>query len=267
MTDLARQGCAPELQIDGAVATVRLCRPLQANRIEPGDVEVLASHFRSLRKRHADVRALVITADGKHFSSGFHLGAIVSAMEAGASFREAGASDAFADMVDMLEELPQTTVCAINGGVFGGSTDLALACDFRVGEPGTRMRMPAARFGLHYYASGLRRYVTRLGLNAAKRLFLMAEEHEAKTLLEIGFLTSMVAAEDLQDEAMAVARRASTMAPLASAGMKAALNAMAAGHYDMAAGEQTYHACMESADLREGIAAALAKREPRFARR
>ena len=267
MTDLARQGNAPLLDIDGAVATLRLCRPLQANRIEPGDVEVLRTHFRSLRDRHAEVRALLIIAEGKHFSSGFHLGAIVSALEAGASFREAGESDAFADMVDMLEELPQTTVCAINGGVFGGSTDLALACDFRIGEPGSRMRMPAARFGLHYYATGLRRYVTRLGLNAAKRLFLMAEELDANSLLEIGFLTAVVPAERLQEEASAIARRASTMAPLACAGMKSAMNAMAAGNYDVVKGEQIYQACMESADLREGIAAALAKREPRFQRR
>lgn len=264
MAEHARQGSAPELEIDGGVATLRLCRPAQANRIEPGDVEVLTRHFRSLRDQHAQVRALLITASGKHFSSGFHLGAIVSSLETGATFREAGASDAFAEMVDTLEALPQTTVCAINGGVFGGSTDLALACDFRLGEPETRMFMPAARFGLHYYASGLRRYLTRLGLNASKRLFLMADELDANALLEIGFLTAIVPAERLQEEARAVARRASTMAPLACAGMKSALNAMAAGQYDPAEGERTYQGCMVSADLREGIAAALAKRDPLF---
>lgn len=264
MTECEQQGGAPELEIDGAVATLRLCRPDQANRIEPGDLAVLIGHFRSLRERHAQVRSLLITAGGKHFSSGFHLGAIVSGLEAGASFREAGSSDAFAEMVDALEALPQITVCAINGGVFGGATDLALACDFRLGEPATRMRMPAARFGLHYYATGLRRYLARLGLNASKRLFLMADELNADALLEIGFLTSIVPAERLQAEAKEIACQASTMAPLACAGMKSALNAMAAGRYDPVEGERIYQACMVSADIREGIAAALAKRAPCF---
>ncbi|TAK97952.1 MAG: enoyl-CoA hydratase/isomerase family protein [Rhodospirillaceae bacterium] len=257
MAEHARQGSSPELEIDGAVATLRLCRPARANRIEPGDLEVLMGHFRSLRDQHAQVRALVVTASGKHFSSGFDLGAIASVLET-------GANDAFAEMVDTLEALPQTTVCAINGGVFGGSTDLALACDFRLGVPETRMFMPAARFGLHYYASGLRRYLTRLGLNASKRLFLLAEELDARALLEIGYLTAIVPADRLQEEARALARRAARLAPLACAGMKSALNAMAANRYDPAEGARISRACMVSADLREGIAASREKRDPRF---
>ena len=64
------------------------------------------------------------------------------------------------------------TICALNGGVYGGSTDMALSCDFRIGVEGITMFMPAARLGLHYYAGGMRRYVARLGLGAAKKLFL-----------------------------------------------------------------------------------------------
>ncbi|HKT73634.1 MAG TPA: enoyl-CoA hydratase-related protein [Steroidobacteraceae bacterium] len=257
MADPARQGSAPELQVEGAVATLRLCRPAQANRIERGDLEVLMSHFRWLRDRHPQIRALVFTANGSHFSAGFDLRAFAAALEA-------GAGDAFAEMVDALEALPQTTVCAINGGVFGGSTDLALACDFRLGVPETRLFMPAARFGLHYYASGLRRYLARLGLNASKRLFLLADEVDAQTLLEIGYLTAIVPAESLQEKATALARHAATLAPLACAGMKLALNAMAANRYDPLEGARTYRACMVSADLREGIAASLEKRAARF---
>ena len=48
------------------------------------------------------------------------------------------------------------TICRLNGGVYGGSTDLALACDFRIGIDTCEMFMPAARLGLHYYKSGIR---------------------------------------------------------------------------------------------------------------
>ena len=78
--------------------------------------------------------------------------------------------------------------------MFGGATDLALACDFRVGVHGMVLRMPAARIGLHYYPSGLRRYVSRLGVSAAKRLFLLAETLPADELLRIGYLDRCVAA-------------------------------------------------------------------------
>ena len=257
MEQLAKNGSAPELTIDGAVATIRLCRPAHANRIEVGDVGVLAGHFAALRMRHEQVRALVITAGGKHFSAGFDLGVF-------ASGPDEAASDAFAAMIDLLEDLPQVTVCALNGGVFGGATDLALACDFRIGVPGSRMFMPAARFGLHYYASGLHRYLARLGLNTSKRLFLLAEELNAAEMLKVGYLTEIAPAEFLQEHAYALATKAAAMAPLASSGMKAALNAMAAGRYDPVEGAGVYRMCMRSADLREGVAAAQEKRTPLF---
>lgn len=260
MTEPVRPGSAPQLELAGAVAILRLCRPHQANRLEPDDLPVLMQHFQELRAQHGQVRALVLTGTGRHFSAGFDLGAIDSAVQG-------NASAAFAAMVDALEALPQTTVCALNGGVFGGATDLALACDFRLGVPEARMFMPAARFGLHYYESGLRRYLTRLGLNAAKRLFLLAEEVDAEQLLEIGYLTGVVPAESLLNEALAIAQKAAALAPLASAGMKAALNAMAAGRYDPAEGERVYRACMASADLQEGIAALREKRPPQFTAR
>ena len=257
MTTFLGPAAVPDLQIDEQIAILRLRRPDQANRLELRDLEVLQQHFRWLSARGAEVRALVVTGTGKHFSAGFDLGAIDSAVEG-------DASQIFAAMVDALEGLPQVTICAINGGVFGGSTDLALACDIRLGVPQTRMFMPAARIGLHYYESGLRRYCTRLGLDNAKRLCLLAEEFDAPALQQIGYLTRIVPDESLMNEALVLARRAADMAPLARANMKATLNAMAAGRYDPQQGARGYAECMASADLKEGIAALREKRAPKF---
>lgn len=247
----------PHLVVDQQIATITLQRPQRANRLEPGDLSVLMNHFEQLAGQHAQVRALVLTGTGRHFSAGFDLGSIDQAVDGNASAN-------FARMVDALESLPQTTICAINGGVFGGATDLALGCDFRIGIPETRLFMPAARFGLHYYESGIRRYLTRLGMNAAKRLFLLAEELQAQELLAIGYLTQIVPAEELMQQALGMAQRAAGLAPLSCAGMKAALNAMAADRYDAREGQRIYQACMASADLQEGIAALREKRAPVF---
>ena len=67
-------------------------------------------------------------------------------------------------MANALEDARPVTLALIQGGVYGGGTDLALACDFRFGTPEADMFMPAARLGLHFYPRGLERYVSRLGV-------------------------------------------------------------------------------------------------------
>lgn len=260
--DIGETGLPPELTIEGAIAILRFRRPAQANRIEEGDVGVLLDHCGLLRAQATTIRSVVVTASGKHFSAGYDIGSILASLETGA--QEGSATNPFADMVDAFEALPQTTICALNGGVFGGSTDLALACDFRIGVPATRLFMPAVRLGLHYYPSGLRRFVSRLGLNAAKRLFLLADELDAQHLADVGYLDAVVPSELLLERALEIARRAAATAPLASAGMKAALNMLAHGTFDREAVLQKELACLRSTDLREGVAAWRERRPPAF---
>ena len=106
-----------------------------------------------------------------------------------ANVEQKSAGSAFEAVVNRLEDIGIPTICRLNGGVYGGSTDLALACDFRIGVDTCEMFMPAARLGLHYYKSGIARYVARLGLDNAKRLFLTAEKIGATEMLRIGYLT------------------------------------------------------------------------------
>ena len=137
-----------------------------------------------------DVRVLVLTGTGRAFSAGYDLGSI--AERASAAAEEQTAGSAFEIVVNRLEDLAVPTICRLNGGVYGGSTDLALACDFRIGVDTCEMFMPAARLGLHYYKSGIKRYVSRLGADNARKLFLTAEKIGAAEMLRIGYLTAMV---------------------------------------------------------------------------
>jgi len=257
-------GGIPTLSLDGAIATIQLQRPERVNRIEPVDLETLREHLQALRGLANSVRALVLTASGRTFSAGYDIASVLATLQAGAQTDDSPPTNAFAELVDQLETLPQTTICAFNGGVYGGATDLGLACDFRLGVPQTRLLMPAARLGLHYYPSGLRRYCSRLGLNAAKRLFLLADEVDAEGLLRIGYLDEIVAPDQLLPRAYDIARRAATMAPLASKGMNANLNAIADGTFDARTCAQAELACLRSADLREGVAAWQERRAPQF---
>jgi enoyl-CoA hydratase/carnithine racemase len=207
------------------------------------------------------VRVLVLTGGGRAFSAGYHLGDLAEQTEGGGS--DAGVPS-FEALTIRLERCRVPTICRLNGGVYGGSTDLALACDFRVGHDGIEMFMPAGRLGVHYYEAGMRRYVSRLGLNAAKRLFLTAERIGAAEMLRIGYLTEVAPAEELDARVDALAGRIAAMAPLAVQGMKRALDEIARGALDVPALEARAAACQDSEDLKEGLRAFREKREPVF---
>ena len=239
-------------------ATITLNRPRHLNRLHREDLLALQGHFSRIAAE-PDVRVLVLTGSGGTFCAGFHLGELDES--------ERSASDdprLFEHTVDTLEALPLPTIARLNGSVFGGATDLALACDFRVGVQGMELRMPAARLGLHYYASGLQRSVSRLGLAAAKRLFLLAETVAAEELLRIGYLDTLVTPEQLDATVDTLAATLAANAPLAVRGMKQSLNEIARGDFDLPWLREREAACAASADLREGLAAFAARREPQF---
>ncbi len=247
------------LAADG-VATLTLARPRHLNRLHREDLLALQRQFAALAA-DPTVRALVLTGSGRAFCAGFHIGEFEDEATASAHPR------LFEQTVDALEALPLPTVARLNGSVYGGATDLALACDFRVGVHGMELRMPAARLGLHYYPSGLQRYVSRLGLQAAKRLFLLAETVDADTLHALGYLDELCAPEALDAAVQRLMHALAANAPLAVRGMKRSLNEVARGEVDEAVLRQRIDACAGSADLREGIAAFSQRREPRFSGR
>ncbi len=259
-TETRTESGVPSLVVEGARATIRLNRPRHMNRIQPEDIPVLE---RSLDEVDADpaVRVVVLTGSGRAFSAGYHLGDLKEQAEGGGS--DAGVPS-FEALTNRLERCRVPTICRLNGGVYGGSTDLALACDFRVGRDDIEMFMPAGRLGVHYYEAGMRRYVSRLGLNAAKRLFLTAERIGAAEMLRIGYLTEVAPAEELDARVDALAERIAALAPLAVQGMKRALDEIARGELDVAALEARSAACNDSEDLKEGLRAFREKRQPVF---
>src|SRR5258708_3133752 len=230
MSETTDTPSAPILTIDGARATIRLNRPKHLNRLQPADLDMLLELFDRIEADPAG-RVLVLTGTGRAFSAGFDLGAI--AERATSEPTGAGSSgSAFEVVANRLEDLALPTICRLNGGVYGGSTDLALACDFRIGVDTCEMFMSAARLGLHYYKSGIERYASRLGADNAKRLFLTAEKIGAPEMLRIGYLTAMVPAEALDQEVDQLAGILAGNAPAAMPGTNPTINEFARHNRD-----------------------------------
>lgn len=254
------EASAPVLTIDGPRATIRLNRPRHLNRLQAEDLAALLALFDQIEADPA-IRVLVLTGTGRAFSAGYDLGSIA---ERATGNDSDSAGSAFEVVVNRLEDLGIPTICRINGGVYGGSTDLALACDFRIGVDTGEMFMPAARLGLHYYPAGIKRYVSRLGADNARRLFLTAEKISAPEMLEIGYLTTMVPPEALDAEIDRLATVLAGNAPLAMRGMKRAINEFARGMMDEPAADRRHRDSMRGAEIKEGIKAFTEKRPPRF---
>lgn len=246
---------APTLTVNKYVATLCLSRPSVANRLSPNDLDVVSQHIEAVNQ-NLDIRVLRLVSTGKYFCSGYDISSLAS--------DTAPSSLYFGQTVDRLELARPVTIAAIQGGVYGGGTDLALACDFRIGSTAANMFMPATRLGLHFYPGGMRRYVSRLGIDQAKRLFLTAEKLNAADMANIGFLTQLVEPNTLMQAVDQLTDTLTDMAPLALIGVKAHLNRIASGDIDVPAIEAAVLQSEKSEDIQEGAKAWKEKRKPHF---
>ena len=247
----------PSLRIDGPVATLCLARPEHRNRLHAADLVALMQHFRQIQDT-PQIRVVVLSAQvaGPRpvFCAGYHIGEHGQETE-GAHFEE---------VADTLEALRPVTVCALNGSIYGGATDLALACDFAIGVTGMEMRMPAAALGLHYYPGGVGRFVSRLGLVHAKRAFLGAETLGDQELLRIGYVQQLVPPDTHAEAVAAKVQSLLALAPLAQHTLKASLNELARGQAQAEVLRARMHLTQSSHDFAEACAAFVAKRPAQF---
>jgi enoyl-CoA hydratase/carnithine racemase len=246
--------------IDGPRATITLNDPAKHNRLDPGGLDLLMAAVEAA-DAHPEVRVTVITGAGeKTFCSGYDLGSI----PAGGQKQTGHKDSAFEAVMDRIEAMRMPTLCALNGGVYGGATDMALACDFRLGVKGMKFFMPAARFGLHYYPSGLRRYTQKVSPSFAKRAFLLSEDFADSELLAVGYLDWLVERSEFKGKIDEISNRLATLAPLSMVNMKRAIEQFAQAEPDISAIRQNMRECATSEDLREGLAALRERRQPDF---
>lgn len=261
----ADNGRPPTMEIHGARAVITLNRPRVLNRLQPEDAPVLKEFFDQI-ERDESIRVAVLTGTGRVFSAGYDLGDLAkqrAARDTGEPAANAGTSG-FVMLLEQLEALRVPTICRLNGSVYGGATDVALACDFRIGITGTEMFMPASKLGLHYYTEGLERWTHRLGLGAAKFLFLTSTPIPAEQMLRVGYLDQLVAPDALDAAVDKLASALEANAPRTVEGMKKSLNQIARGELDRAASDARHHASLASEDIREGVGAWHEKRVPQF---
>jgi len=255
----------PLLSIEGGVATITLNRPAHRNRLQDEDLHTLLAHFGRI-EADASLRVVVLRANTAGqpkpvFCAGYDLG----------GFDEPGKdASLFERMTDAYAELSPVTVCALNGSVYGGATDLFISSDLRLALEGVEMRMPATALGLHYYANGLQRYVTRMGLAFTERAFLTGRPFTAQRLWDTGCLEDVLPAAEFEAGLSALVRDVAALAPLAARAVKQSLRELATGNTVTDTLErirERERMTLASEDFAEGRKAFAERRAPKFSGR
>jgi 2-(1,2-epoxy-1,2-dihydrophenyl)acetyl-CoA isomerase len=252
------------VEVAEGVATLTLNRPQRLNAI---DLPLLEDLIAALDRAAADplVRAIVLAGSGRSFCAGADIGQMVER-----SPREwERIVDRYLDPVRRISALDKPVIARLQGDVVGGGFGLALACDFRIADVKARFCAPFIKLALAGCDMSAGYFLPRLvGLGRATDLMMTGRFVDAEEALRIGLVTQAVAETELDQTVDALARRlargpAGALAVTKRAVRRSIDRDMAAEFdYEIFAQVQ----CLQSDDHREGVAAFLEKRPPRFGR-
>jgi len=248
-----------------AVARLTISNPDRRNALDHEILDAIAETIPQL-DRGIENRCVLITGAPPLFSAGYDIAGIPEqSFERDA---EALVAHPFHAAMEAIARHPWPTVAAINGHCLGGGLELAITCDLRICAAGAKLGMPPAKLGLIYGHTGLRKFLDVVGLARTKELFLTGRNLEAARAEEIGLVNEVVADEELEQEAIALAAAVAENAPLSMRGNKHAidlLNASAELTEQQEAGLVALReSCFASEDFREGIRAFAEKRRPQW---
>jgi enoyl-CoA hydratase len=238
---------------EGAAVWIRWSRP---ERLNAWDGETLAALGGALAEAAgSDARAIVLHGEGGAFSSGDDLRETATLTPE----EWAAALTGFNRLTREVVAAPQPVVAAVDGVCVGGACELAAACDIRVASPSSRFGCPEVAIGLSI-SNGF----SLLAPRAARRLVLTGELVDAEEAQRLGLVDLVVG--DVEAEARRLVERIAALAPLAVAGSKRLLDAASREALERALDREAAlcEQLFETADAREGLAAFLEKREPRF---
>jgi enoyl-CoA hydratase/carnithine racemase len=248
-----------------AVARLTLSRPDARNALDHELLEAIAAEMPKLDDG-IEVRCVIITGEGKAFSAGYDIAAIpADSFERDA---EALVAHPFHAALEAVATHPWPVVAAVNGHALGGGLELALCADLRIAAAGAKLGMPPAKLGLIYGHTGLQRFIDAIGVPRTKELFLTGRTYDAERAERFGLVNEVVPDADIEEAAVGLASEIAANAPLSMKGNKRAIDTLTS--YPRLTDEQERElielrrSCFQSEDLREGIEAFAAKREPRW---
>jgi len=250
-----------DIGADG-VATLTLNRPEKRNTVRHAmwhDIKAITARLQA----DPQVRAVVLTGAGEHFSAGADISEFQDLR------KDVATTARFEADIEAGEEallgFGKPTIAAISGFCLGAGCALILSCDLRIADGSARFGIPAARLGIVYSLRDTRVLYNVVGLANAKRILFTGDQFDAAQAQRMGLVDDVVTGSVLA-EAKALAARIAANAPLSVSGSKTILNAIAEGDPEHRAREirELQDIAHTSEDHLEAVRAFMSKRRPVF---
>lgn len=247
--------------VEESVATLTINYP-PANTLTVHMLDELEAAFDGLAKDDT-VKAVILTGAGRFFIAGADVRALAEIASAPEGERMALRGQAIADNIEAFEK---PVIAAINGACLGGGLELAMACHIRLAAEGARLGQPEINLGLMPGMGGTQRLPRLIGRSRATELMLTGDVISAQEAKALGLVSQVIPPDDLLRQARGLARK---IASKGRAAVKAVLQAIREGtelnvRQALALEARLFGRLCETEDRKEGLAAFLEKRQPRF---
>lgn len=241
------------------IATVRLNRPEKLNALSP---EMLRALAETLEAQNADegVRVIVLYGGERAFAAGADIEAMANAGPVDIYLRNTRA------LWQRIWAIDKPVIAAVRGVAFGGGCELALGCDLIVAGETARFAQPEIKLGIMPGAGGTQRLARAIGPARAMEMVLTGEPLAAQAALQAGLLNRVVPDERVLAEAQELA---AVVAARPAVAVRLARQALRYGHErtlleGMQLERRNYLLTYDTQDQKEGMAAFLEKRNPKF---
>jgi len=249
--------------IRDTIGTITLNNPARRNALSEALMdEVIAAlgQFREARLRAVVLRA---TPGVKVWSAGHDVTELPQTRRDPLAW-----ADPLRHLVREIAEFPAPIIALLEGGVWGGACEVAMACDLIVATPNVTFAVTPAKLGIPYNITGLLTFLNTIPLHVLKEMAFTAAPIDARRAWELGIVNHIVPVDEITAFVDAMADRIATNSPLSVGAMKESLRILAAAHAMTPNGFERLQGLRrvvwDSKDYQEGIAAFLEKRPPNF---
>lgn len=250
-------------EINDTTATIVMNHTRKHNALSETLIEAIVEALEQFRIRK--IRTVILRAPQgvKVWSAGHDVGELPDRGR-----DPLGWSDSLRVLVREIQEFPAPVIALIEGGVWGGGCEVAMACDILVATPNATFAITPAKLGVPYNLGGLLTLMNMIPLPVAKEMLFTAQPIPASQALNLGIINYIKPAEEIEGFVQNMAGHIAINSPLSVSVMKEQLRLLASARtitpelFERMQGLRRI--VYDSHDYQEGLDAFRAKRKPHF---
>ncbi len=253
-----------EYSTDGAVATIRLNRPDKLNSFTMTMATEMLQALDNCTSE--DIRAVIITGNGRAFCAGQDLAEAISKQEDPEFELSEIVEFTYKPIVMAIRNLEKPVIAAVNGTAAGAGANIAFACDIALATKSAKFIQSFSQISLIPDSGGTWTLPRLIGQQRAAYLMMTGDKVSAEEALHMGMIAKVVEDEQLEEEATSLAQKLASMPTKGFALTKKALQASSKNSFEeqLKLESELQAEAGKSYDYNEGVQAFLEKRKPEF---